>query len=67
MVIYLGIKPDKAGKNASIRGKKTHHVYREAGMIASIHGKKPHIYRVLIWKQIADHSEQAILNFEFGN
>ena len=34
----------KAGKNASIRGKKTH-VYRVAGMIASISGKKQHVYR----------------------
>ena len=55
MVIYLGIKTHKVGKNASIRGKKMH-VYRVAGMIASIHGKKPHVYCVLIWKQIADHS-----------
>ena len=57
MVIYLGIKPHKAGKNASIRGKKTH-VYRVAGMIASIRGKKTHVYRVIILKQMADHSDQ---------
>ena len=31
-------------KNASIRG-----------MIASIRGKKPHVYRVIILKQMADH------------
>ena len=31
-------------------------VYRVAGMIASIRGKEPHIYRVIILKQIADHS-----------
>ena len=45
----------KAGKNASIRDKKTH-VYRVAGMIASIRGKKPHGYRVIILKQMADHN-----------
>ena len=42
--------PTKTGKNANIRGKKTH-VYRVAGMIASIRGKKPHVYRVIILKQ----------------
>ena len=31
------------------------HVYRVAGMIASIRGKKPHVYRVIILKQMADH------------
>ena len=35
--------------------KKTH-VYRVAGMIASIRGKKPHVYRVMILKQMADHN-----------
>ena len=34
--------------------KKTH-VYRVVGMIASIRGKIPHIYRVIILKQMADH------------
>ena len=35
------------------------HVYRVAGMIASIRGKKPHVYRVIILKQMADHSQSA--------
>ena len=37
--IYIRVCTHKAGKNASIRGSKTH-VYRVAGMIASIRGKK---------------------------
>ena len=49
-------KPHKAGKNVSIRDKKTH-VYRVAGMIASIRGKKPPVYRVIILKQMADHTD----------
>ena len=52
--IYMRVCTHKAGKNASIRDKKTH-VYRVAGMIASIRGKKPHVYRVIILKQMADH------------
>ena len=48
MVIYLGIK-------RKYTWQKTH-VYRVAGMIASIRGKKPHVYRVIILKQMADHS-----------
>ena len=51
-------KTRKAGKNASIRDKKTH-VYSVAGMIASIRGKKPHVYRAIILKQMADHRNQA--------
>ena len=51
---YMRVCTHKAGKNASIRDKKTH-VYRVAGMIASIRGKKPHVYRVIILKQRADH------------
>ena len=47
MVIYLGIK-------RKYTWQKTH-VYRVAGMIASIRGKKPHVYRVIILKQMADH------------
>ena len=31
------------------------HLYRIAGMIASVRGKKPHVYRVIILKQMADH------------
>ena len=54
--ILANKKTHKAGKNASIRGKKTH-VYRLAGMIASIRGKKPHVYRVIILKQMADHKK----------
>ena len=48
MVVYLGIK-------RKYTWQKTH-VYRVAGMIASIRGKKPHVYRVIILKQIADHT-----------
>ena len=50
MVVCLGIKTHKAGKNASIRGRKTQ-VCRVAEMIASIRGKKPHVYRGIILKQ----------------
>ena len=52
-------KPHKAGKNASIRGKKTH-VYRVAGMIASIRWKTPHVDRVIILKQMADHRRRSL-------
>ena len=52
-------KPHKAGKNASIRGKKTH-VYRVTGMIASIRWKKPHVDRVIILKQMADHRRRRL-------
>ena len=52
--IYMRVCTHKAGKNASIRDKKTH-VYRVAGMIASTRGKKSHVYRVIILKQMADH------------
>ena len=53
--IYMRVCTHKAGKNASIRDKKTH-VYRVAGMIASIRGKKTHVYWVIILKQMADHN-----------
>ena len=53
--IYMRVFTHKAGKNASIRDKKTH-VYSVAGMIASIRGKKTHVYRVIILKQTADHT-----------
>ena len=33
-------------------------MYRVAGMIASVRGKKPHVYRVIILKQMADHRKQ---------
>ena len=36
--------------------QKKPHVYRVAGMIASIRGKKPDVYRVIILKQMADHT-----------
>ena len=52
-----------AGKNAYIRGKKTH-VYRVAGMIASIRGKKPHVYRVIMLKQMADHNYLAVASIK---
>ena len=48
MVIYFGIK-------CKYTWQKTH-VYRVAGMIASIRGKKPHVYCVIILKQMADHT-----------
>ena len=38
-------------ENGHILGKKPH----KAGKIASIRGKKPHVYRVIILKQMADH------------
>ena len=57
-------KPHKAGKNASIRGKKPH-VYGVAGMIASIRGKKPLVYRVIILKQMTDHTFRG-LNWWIG-
>ena len=66
MVISLGIKLHKAGKNASIRDQKAH-VYRVAGMIASIGGKKPHVCRVTIlinkWPTIrfGDHGTKEML------
>ena len=41
---------------------KKKHVYRVAGMIESIRGKKSHVYRVLILKQMADHTEGATVN-----
>ena len=37
-------------ENGHILGEKTH----KAGKIASIRGKKPHVYRVIILKQMAD-------------
>ena len=54
MVIYLGIK-------RKYTLQKTH-VYRVAGMIASIRGKKPHVYRVIILKQMADHSRNCFIS-----
>ena len=56
MVIYLGIKTPqrKEGTRVYVAKKKTH-VYRVAGMIASIRGKKPHVYCVIILKQLVDH------------
>ena len=38
-----------------MRGKKRTHLHRVAGIIASIRGKKPHVYRVIILKQMAYH------------
>ena len=54
-------------KNARMKKK-----YRVAGMTASIHGKKPHVYRVIILKQMADHRVSrdnvnfCLKNFEFA-
>ena len=56
MVIYLRIKTTQSRKERKYTGQKTH-VYRSAGMIASIRGKKPHVYRVIILKQMADHKK----------
>ena len=36
--------------------KKTHRVEK----IASIRDKQPHVYRVIILKQMADHSEKLL-------
>ena len=54
MVIYLGIKTPQSRKERKYTWQKTH-VYRVARMIASICGKKPHVYRVIILKQMADN------------
>ena len=52
----LGDKnPTKQERTQVYVTKKTH-VYRVAGMIASIRGKKPHVYRVIILKQMAGHT-----------
>ena len=57
MVIYLGVEtPQNRKKRKYTWQKKKTHVYRVAGMIASIRGKKLHLYRVVILKQMADHS-----------
>ena len=39
--------------------QKNARVYRVVGMIASIRGKKPHVYRLIILKQMSDHSTQV--------
>ena len=44
-------------ENGHILGKKTH----KAGKIASIRGKKPHVYRVTILKQMADHTHRVFV------
>ena len=38
-------------------------------MIASIRGKKPHVYRVIILKQMADHSDwrNAVSEYQIQN
>ena len=64
--MYMRVCTHKAGKNASIRDKKTH-VYRVAGMIATIRGKKPHVHRVIILKQIADHNNSIAQDEVFTN
>ena len=56
MAIYLGIKTPQSRKERKYTWQKKH-VYRVAGMIASIRGRKPHVYRVIILKQIADHRD----------
>ena len=64
--MYMRVCTHKAGKNASIRDKKTH-VYCVAGMIASIHGKKTQVYRVIILKQMADHTIALVKNQNISN
>ena len=46
-----------------MRDKKKTHVYRLAGMIASIRGKKPHVYRVIMLKQMADHKITCMFRY----
>ena len=58
MVIYLGIKTPQSRKEGKYTWQKKTHVYRVTGMIASIRGKKPHVYRVIILKQMADHNKE---------
>ena len=60
MVVYLGIKTPQSREECKYTWQKTH-VYRVVGMIASMRGKKPHVYRVIILKQMADHRNQAKL------
>ena len=55
MVIHLGIKTPQSRKERKYTWQKTY-VHRVAGMTASIRAKKPHVYRVIILKQIADHN-----------
>ena len=57
MAIYLGIKTPQRKERTQVYVAKKTHVYRVAGMIASIHGKKPHVYRVIILKQLANHRD----------
>ena len=57
MVIYLGIKTPQRQERTQVYVAKKTHVFRAAGMIASIRGKKPHVYRVIILKQLADHRD----------
>ena len=60
MVIYLGITPQsRKERRYTWQKKKKTHVYRVAGMFASIRGKKPHVYSVIILKQMGDHIKLA--------
>ena len=59
MVIYLGIKTPQSRKERRYTRQKKTHVYGVAEMIASILGKKPHVHRVIILKQMADHIKLA--------
>ena len=59
MVIYLGMKTPQSRKERKYTWQKTH-VYRVPGMVASIREKKPHVYRVIILKQMADHIHDAL-------
>ena len=57
--IYARLYPQGRKERKYTWQKK--HVYRVAGMIASIRGKKPHVYRVIILKQMADHKKRLKL------
>ena len=59
IVIYFGIKTPQRKERTQVyvAKKKKTHVYRVAGMIASIRGKKPHVYCVIILKQLVDHRD----------
>ena len=59
MVIYLGINTPQSRKERKYTWHKTH-VYRVPGMVTSIRGKKPHVYRVIILRQMADHIHDAL-------
>ena len=66
MVIYLGIKTPQSRKERKYTWQKNARIC-VAGMIASIRGKKPHVYRVIILKQMADYTKRQHLYSCFQN